>query len=49
MTECQGLHSSFSSAGTTVFKCVGKARGGVIQKLFLACSNGSTIVVIRML
>lgn len=49
MTELQGLHSSFSSAGTTVFKCVGKARGGVIQKLFLACSNGSTIVVIRML
>ena len=49
MTEWQGLHSSFSSAGTTVFKCVGKPKGVVIQKLFLACSNGSPIVVIRML
>ena len=49
MTEWQGLHSSFSSAGTTVFKCVGKPKGVVIQKLLLACSNGSTIVVIRML
>ena len=49
MTELQGLHSSFSSAGTTVFKCVGKPKGVVIQKLLLAWSNGSTIVVIRML